>query len=714
MGPKLTNENITLINRTFNKTYPISTYDLHFTQVFYLISSTDLNNEENFKILYTPLEKLSLEYLSLISYIIANVSFIKSNKVDLSFNENSLSDFTFFNSNKFLLELKTVKSLKLFSLKERSILFDLIKETIAIICEIKDRYSKDNFSSGVHKSLKFSSEKANDMIQLNSSKQSKNNSNDCDILKQIISLSKYLRIFKEVENLSNIKYNGELFGPEYFDEVFDIICIVSFQSTIIPDYVSSIIDVMREYLLDYDSKEDNLVKYNLSNFMNRSLKLITLNRFDKYFSFPPCLNTFFRNAKLLLSQEAFTTLMQNTFTELVSIFTGVINSEYFQSFEILFDLFSIVKLSNTEDPFKIESLELLISVQKNVSIMKNISNDFSFIYIYNHKLNFNHERIENNCLNIFDNVEQIEFLRKIIKVSSNISSKQDVENIVLSFRNLIQLFGLGAFKNLSEILIHYSKNLIEFPKVSSNIDDFELWTNLISLTIEYEIYDQLIEILIVDINFDFQYHSKFTILYDLLEKLCNTLPYPWNNYLGIITSEVQREKILNSVNTYNSPFVLNETYSSFILLTKVPFETIFKNPKILQTLARLSCNFLNIRLSNQLKGDEATLCGDKLSVGDLYNNYFTQLHSSSKNLHKFNLPLPYLMSPFYIVKRLLNQNQVNLAVHIYSNLLILPYNLKSPMVVYAKLKFHLQEGKLPEYMTSIFEIASKDLSWDSW
>jgi hypothetical protein len=92
----------------------------------------------------------------LISYIIANVSFIKSNKIDLSFNENSLSDLTFFNSKRNLLELKKVKSLKLFSLKERSTLFDLIKETFAIIYEIKDRYSKDNFSSGVHKILKFS------------------------------------------------------------------------------------------------------------------------------------------------------------------------------------------------------------------------------------------------------------------------------------------------------------------------------------------------------------------------------------------------------------------------------------------------------------------------------------------------------------------------------------------------------------------------------
>ena len=663
LGPKLTNENITLINRTFNKIYPISTHDLHFTQVFLLISSTYLDNEEKFETLYAPLEKLSLEYLSLISYIIANVNHSYSNK--------------------FLLELKTVKSLKLISSKQRSNLIDLIKD------------------------------KANFMVQLNFSKQSKNNSNDCDILKQIVSLSKYLRLFEEVENLSNIKYNSELFGPEYFDEVFDIICMVSFQSTIIPDYIKSMVDLMREYLLDYALKEDNLVKYNLSNFMNRSLKLITLNRFDQYFSLSPCLNTFFGNSKLLLSQEAFTTLMQNTFTELVSIFTGVVKSEYIQSSKILFDLFSILKLSNIKDPIDIESLELLISVQTNVSVMKNLSNDFSDIYIFNDNLDFKHECTEINCLNIFDDVEQIEFLRKIIKASSNISSKQYVENYVLSFRNLIQLFGLGAFKNLGEVLIHYSKNLIELPKISSKINDFELWANLISLTIEYEIYDQLVEILIVDLNFDFQYHSKFTILYDLLEKLCDTLPYPYNNYLGIITSEVQREIILSSVNTYNSPFVLNETYSSFILLTKVPFETIYKNPKILQTLTRLSCNFLNIRLSNQLKGDEAIFCDDKLTVGALYSNYFTQLHSSSKN-HKFNLPLPYLMSPFYIVKRLINHNQFNLAAQIYSNLLVLPYNLKSPIVVYAKLKIHLQEGKFPEYMTSICEIASKDLSWDSW
>ena len=269
---------------------------------------------------------------------------------------------------------------------------------------------------------------------------------------------------------------------------------------------------------------------------------------------------------------------------------------------------------------------------------------------------------------------------------------------------------LNLCRNLN--LSHFSSYSEFFSRSSvSHRNNYEVWTNILMFCVSNKLYDDIMEIIMYDIGINCEtcIDCVRREVREMLLQIFNGIPFKYNRFLTLILGDSLSlsSDILDDLE--------GDIFYSFIVLRYASIEQLLSATDLFLYLYRTLSRLLTLRLekSNGYQSDTGLESTDRIPLYSFFRSafFFTAKTTKEKVYVK---RLPYLITPFYLVEKVLLSNNVEIAGHLYCDLLRIPKELISQPVAIKTILDDIDSGSFPFCVNKLDEVVQLELGWASW
>ena len=295
----------------------------------------------------------------------------------------------------------------------------------------------------------------------------------------------------------------------------------------------------------------------------------------------------------------------------------------------------------------------------------------------------------------------INFISNIIKSTSqslSISAHSLIRGLIL----LLRTFGFSAFKDIFDMFTNRNDKTCQ--KIYRKIPEQEmkLWQDLLEFCAVSSNYESMLEILIVDLDYRYDEENR-----NLIDALMRTVPEEtkYHAALHLFLNEEMHIDALDRLIQIEQGGKFNPLIL-FVIHCYISFETLECRLVLFEKL----CVLLKSCLSCRLKNDSSAIIENKKMVIDI--SLLQILDEFSVSMTS-SYPLPYVLSPLYLVHKAVKAQRIEMAADLYWDIIFLPLSMLSPKISANRLKEDLNAKQMPFYFQKLEEVNLLQMGWNT-
>ena len=308
----------------------------------------------------------------------------------------------------------------------------------------------------------------------------------------------------------------------------------------------------------------------------------------------------------------------------------------------------------------------------------------------------------------------VNFLCNILATQGrSLKTSQPPSRLLRLVLTLSRTWGISCFKTAYEMF----SDRFKFPSILKffSEDELQLWLHIMDFIIGNNLYDVIIEVLMVDLNYTDdsfpeghagnKFQSKLRFL-AVSTDISTQARYILSLVHGMDLRESAIEEINLRVTNTETSMGAEEIDDSILiaLAVVVPITSLMHKRSLLEKFALFMQSFLYKRI--RLHSELATV----------------SLHSKTMSQYSFAdivskdraTPLPFLLTPFALINQIVHSDLKSLGAELYWSASLRPMAMLSSFSAQRRLSQDYAAQKLPFYVSKFPEVHMQDWGWSAW